>query len=64
MDESMMVRTDDAEIPRTVILHLGNLLDVMNLKDGKCRSLIIPFGRGVLSSVTALKFGTEPPSNR
>ncbi|WP_419936982.1 hypothetical protein [Candidatus Palauibacter sp.] len=54
MDESMVVRTDDTEIPRTVVFHLGDPFDVMNLDDGACRTLIIPLGCGVLSSVTTI----------
>ena len=33
MNKSMMVRTDHAQILGAVILHLGDGLDVMNLKD-------------------------------
>ncbi len=42
MDETVMIRADYAQILRTVILHLGDGLNVMNLNDGKCSSCITP----------------------
>ena len=54
MDQSMMVRTDHAKILRAVILHLGDGLNVMNLKDGECGRSIIPFICSRLSGVTTL----------
>ena len=54
MDQSMMVRTHHAEILGTVIFHLCDLLNVMNLEDGKCCGLISPFVSSALGSVTTL----------
>ena len=54
MNKSMMVRTDHAQILGTVILHLGNGLDVMNFKHRECRGRVIPFIRSRLCRITTI----------
>ena len=60
MNQSMMVRTQNTNIFGAVVLDLGDILNVMNLKDGACRGLIIPFIYGALGSLTMLNLASCP----
>ena len=51
MNQPMMIRTDHTEVLRTVVLHLGNRLDVMNVEYSQCSSGITPFLGARLSCI-------------